>query len=165
MRRLPTSHQWVVELRHAAFFDRGHAHLTLDEAFVAADIGRVVLDTRPLYSAPALTTAAEEERRTKPHLAVHTEVMGRAPIVRVIGAGDRAATIDGLRAWVPTVVRWLRQGFEPFVFAHQPENLESPDLARAFHHMIRSEVPELTPLPDPSPVDDDGEIAGQATLI
>jgi hypothetical protein len=41
-------------------------------------------------------------------------------------------------------------GREPYVFVHQPENLQSPGLARAFHEAVASEVPNLEPLPDPA---------------
>ncbi len=51
----------------------------------------------------------------------------------MIGEDSAAGTLAGLRAWTPQVAAWLAEGKEPFVFVHQPENLESPALARAFH--------------------------------
>jgi uncharacterized protein YecE (DUF72 family) len=65
VRRLPRSQRWVVELRHQGFLDGGTTRRQLDEALAALDIGRVVLDTRALYSVPADSDAADEERRTK----------------------------------------------------------------------------------------------------
>ncbi len=146
---LPTSHQWVVELRHPAFFDGSATHRTIDEVLATAGVGRVVLDTRPLSAAPASSEAAHQERRTKPRLPITTDVMGDAPVVRVIGGDDQDITLDGLGAWTEQVAMWLDEGRRPYVFAHQPENRDSPMLARAFHEMVAERVGELAPLPTP----------------
>lgn len=153
---LPEGHRWMVELRHPSLFDGGAAHRAVDDVLARAGVGRVVLDTRPLYADSPRTEAAVAERRQKPRLPVVTDVVGPSPIVRVIGGDDEALGLAGLAAWVPTVVAWLAEGRQPFVFAHQPENRESPDLARRFHAMVAAEVPDLTPLPDP---------LGQASLF
>ena len=162
---LPTTHRWVVELRHPAYFDGGPVHRHIDEVLHAAGIGRVVLDTRPLYAAPAESDASIEERRSKPRLPIASEVMGDAPIVRVIGSDDVDANLDGLRVWLPAVVEWLTEGRTPYVFAHQPENRRSPDLARSFHDAVRAQVPAVAPLPEPSVVTEAGETSGQAPLF
>lgn len=159
---LPTTHRWVVELRHPAFFDGGPAHRAVDEVLAAADVGRVVLDTRPLYSQPSRSDASVEERRTKPRLPV-VPPSGPDPIVRVIGGDDPDATFEGLAAWVPSVVDWLAEGRRPYVFVHQPENRDSPTLARRFHAAVRAEVPDLAALPTPVDVDPPGD--GQSMLF
>jgi len=162
---LPTSHRWVAELRHPGFFDGGVAHRRTDEALVAADVGRVVLDTRPLYAASPRSDASFDERRTKPMLPIVTDVMGVEPIVRVIGSDDADATIDGASAWSDQVVDWLGEGHRPFVFLHQPENLYSPALARRFHAVVADRVTDLAPLPEPTTVADAGEVSGQTPLF
>ena len=91
--------------------------------------------------------------------------MGDAPIVRVIGSDDVDANLDGLRVWIPTVVEWLADGRTPYVFAHQPENRRSPDLARSFHEAVRARVPALAPLTEPSVVTEAGETSGQVPLF
>jgi uncharacterized protein YecE (DUF72 family) len=163
--QLPGDHPWVVELRHSAFFDRGDAHRAVDDVLTTANVGRVVLDTRPLYAASPRSEAAVEERRTKPKLPVASDVMGPEPIVRLIGSDDVEGTYAGLLAWAPTVVDWLAEGRRPYVFVHQPENLESPALARRFHAAVEERVPGLAPLPTPLPVAPAGEITGQTSLF
>ena len=69
----------------------------------------------------------------------------------MIGEDRVDATLDGLRAWVPDLVHWLAEGREPHVFAHQPENLRSPGLARALHAEVAALVADLEPLPEPHP--------------
>lgn len=159
---LPTSHDWVVELRHPAFFDGGAAHRAVDEALAHAGVGRVVLDTRPLCAAAVTSAAAAQERRTKPRLPVVTDVMGTAPVVRVIGGDDVDGAVRGLLAWADPVEAWLGDGRRPFVFAHQPENRDSPALARRFHAAVAERVRGVRPLPEPVRPDDG---ADEATLF
>jgi uncharacterized protein YecE (DUF72 family) len=163
--RLPSSQGWVVELRHASFFDGGPAHRAVDDLLGAAGIGRVVLDTRPLLAASPRTDAAVEERRTKPTLPVVTDVMGAMPIVRVIGSDDLDGTADGLRRWIPQLAGWIDEGREPYVFVHQPENLESPALARRLHAEVAARLDGLAELPDPLPVAPASEVVGQDSLF
>ncbi len=153
--KLPLTYVWAVELRHRGFFDGGPAHRAVDDMLGSAEVGRVVLDPRALYAAPPDSDEAVEERRTKPSLPIATEVVGGHPIVRVIGADDADVSADGLAAWVPAVAQWLGEGRRPYVFAHQPRNLESPALARRFHAAVagRMAIADLpTPcLPTPRP--------------
>lgn len=162
---LPTGFTWVVELRHPGYFDGSPAHRAVDEALGEVGIGRVVLDTRPLYADPPRSDASVEERRTKPRLPVLTEQLGAAPVVRVIGADDPDGTLAGLDSWTRPVVDWLAAGLEPHVFVHQPENLRSPELARAFHGLVAALVPDLAPLDEPLPVTERGEVPGQDRLF
>lgn len=162
---LPTSHRWVVELRHPAFFDGGDVHRRVDSVLAAAGVGRVVLDSGSLHASDERSDAADTERRTKPRLPITTEVMGDEPVVRVIGPDDVDANADGLAAWIPKVAEWLTEGRRPYVFAHQPENRRSPELARELHAKVARAVPGLAPLPTPEPPTDPGEIAGQAPLF
>ncbi len=159
---LPRTHRWVVELRHAGFFDGGAVHRTVDAAFADLGVGRVVLDTRPVYAEPPDTPAAAQERRSKPKLPVVTDVMGDEPVVRVIGATSASTTFEGLLAWIPTLLTWIDEGREPYVFVHQPENIDSPAIARRFHAAVSSHLPRLAPLPEPVAV---GAADDPATLF
>ena len=156
LRRLPADHRWAIELRHRDFFGDTPARAAADELCLARGIGRVVLDTRPLYATEATSPAALDERRTKPRLPIVLEAVGEHPIVRVIGEDSPQGSLVGLTAWVEQVAAWLRLGCEPFVFVHQPENLDSPALAREFHAQVAALVPDVSPLPTP---------AGQTTIF
>ena len=162
---LPGDHRWVVELRHPAFFGHGPAHRAVDSMLADGAIGRVVLDTRPLYSAPARSEASAAERRTKPRLPVVTDLMGDEPVVRVIGPDSPDATFDGLDVWVPQMVEWITEGRRPYLFVHQPENLDSPAIARRIHAEVARRMPSLAALPEPLPVAAPGETTGQSTLF
>lgn len=148
VRRLPADWAWAIELRHPSFFDRSEAHLAVDELLVPRNVGRVVLDTRPLHAVPARSAAATEEKKNKPHLPIVLDAVGPRPIIRLIGEDSPEGSLNGLLAWVPQVVEWLGEGREPYVFVHQPENLDSPDLARRLHAAVTAEVTGLAPLPE-----------------
>ena len=98
-------------------------------------------------------------------LPVVSDVMGDEPVVRVIGSDDPEATLVGLLAWVSPVVGWLAEGRSPYVFVHQPENLDSPSLARRFHAAVAAVVAALGPLRTPIPVAPAGETTGQSSFF
>jgi hypothetical protein len=74
------------------------------------------------------------------------------PIVRYLGPDDSARTIEGWQRWVDMVAGWLREGRSPTMFIHTPDNAEAPALARRFHDEVRARLPQLEPLPEPTPV-------------
>ena len=150
LRRLPRERSWVLELRHRGYFDATTARSRVDELCRERGIGRVILDTRPLYAAPAESPAALDERRNKPHLPVLLDAAGASPVVRVIGEDRIEGTMNGLLRWVPQLAAWLDDGRSPYVFVHQPENLDSPELARGLHEAVAAAVDGLRPLPDPA---------------
>jgi len=154
VRRLPTDWQWAIELRHAGWFDNSPAQQQLDELLIERGINRVVLDTRPLYAAPATSTAAIDEQKNKPDLPISLEAVGRHPIVRLIGEDSPQGTLKGLLRWIPQLIEWLDDGCEPYIFVHQPENLESPGLARALHAALGLRYPALAPLPEAPDVEE-----------
>jgi uncharacterized protein YecE (DUF72 family) len=150
VRRLPLDWAWALELRHPSFFDGSAARHAVDEMCLSREIGRVVLDSRALYATPADSDAARDERRSKPDLPIVLDAVGKFPIIRVIGEDSPDGTLAGIMVWVDQVIAWIGEGREPYVFAHQPENLDSPGLARAFHEAVAARLPTLAPLPEPT---------------
>lgn len=154
LRRLPQDWQWAVELRHPGWFDGSDAQRELDELLIERDISRVVLDTRPLYAVPATSTAATDEKNNKPDLPISLDAVGTRPIIRVIGEDSPQGTMKGLLAWVPQMIPWIKEGREPYLFVHQPENLDSPGLARAVHTALRMKYLDVEPLPEAPTVEE-----------
>jgi len=154
IRRLPKEWPWAIELRHPGWFDRSQAHRQLDELLIERGITRVVLDTRPLYAVDARSSAAIDEKRNKPDLPITLDAAGPHPIIRVIGEDSTEGTLTGLLAWVPQLVEWLHEGRDPYLFVHQPENLDSPDLARQVHAAVRQRLSSITVLPEPVEIEE-----------
>lgn len=159
VRRLPRDWPWAIELRHPGWFDGGAAHRQLDDLLIERGVSRVVLDTRPLYAVPAVSQAATDEKRNKPDLPITLAAVGPRPIIRVIGEDSPQGTSRGVHAWLPQISNWIDEGKEPYLFVHQPENLESPGIARSVHAALRAERDDIAALPDPPEVDEPEQTA------
>jgi len=152
VRRLPRDWKWAVELRHPGWFDNGPAQRELDALLIERGVSRVVLDTRPLYAVDAVSSAAVDEKRNKPDLPITLDAVGPTPIIRVIGEDSPEGTERGVHAWLPHVNAWLDEGREPYVFVHQPENIDSPRIARSLHDALRQQRTDIAALPEPPEV-------------
>ena len=148
IRRLPLDWSWALELRHPGWFDGSAAQREIDDLLVERGVNRVVLDTRPLYAVPTQSEAAHDEKRKKPDLPITLDAIGPQPIIRVIGEDSAEGTLRGLLAWVPQLVDWIQAGREPSLFVHQPENLQSPGLARQAHAAARELLDSIQELPE-----------------
>jgi uncharacterized protein YecE (DUF72 family) len=156
VRRLPalgaSEHRVAVEVRHPAFFDGSVARRTLSR--ILADVGAewIVLDSTALFAAPPTSAAERETWARKPRLPLHRVALSDRPVVRYIGRDDPAETVAGWQPWIPVVADWLRDGRTPTVFVHTPDNVDAVLLARLFHAQVGAVVPELEPLPEPTPL-------------
>ncbi len=146
---LPRSVEWAVETRHRDFSAGGSHERELNDLLARAGINRVILDSRTLFSVPARTPLEREAWERKPRLPVRPVATGSQPLVRLIGATNPRATIDGWSQWVPKIAEWCRQGVTPHVFIHTPDNHDTPSLARYFHADVAALVPGLEALPQP----------------
>ena len=140
---------WAVEVRHPGFFDGSAVERSLNDLLATYGVERVVLDSRALFAAPAVTSIEEETHQRKPRLPVRPVAIGLTPIVRFIGQTDGPANPPYWAPWVDKVARWIQDGRSPIVFLHTPDNAVSPELARWFHAAVAARVPDLAPLPDP----------------
>jgi uncharacterized protein YecE (DUF72 family) len=144
---LPERFRYAVEVRQRDYFDEGETEGRLDALLAGRDVDRVLMDTRPLFSAPPSDEAEERTQRRKPRGPVRRTVTGRHPLLRLIGRNDIAAVQPWIDEWAATVGGWIGTGLEPFVFTHTPDDIHAPPLARAFHEALRRHVPDLPPLP------------------
>lgn len=160
LRDAPPDWRWSVEVRHPSFC--GAARVSLERLLEGHGAERVVLDTEPLYSAPATSAEGRDERDQKPRLPTITEALTDHPIVRCIGHDDPAITSAGLTRWQSIVADWLREGRSPTVFAHTPTNLDTPGFVFDFHDGVRALVPALSALvpaiPRPGPEPEQGTL-------
>ncbi len=156
--RLPRTYRYAVEVRHRAFFDDARSERLLEGVLAGAGAEWIPFDTATLFRSPPASDAERDAWTKKPRLPRRSRALTDRPIVRYLGRDDPARTIEGWRQWADTVAEWLREGRSPTVFVHTPDNADAPMLARRFHDDVRARLPELEPLPEPTP-------AGQATLF
>jgi uncharacterized protein YecE (DUF72 family) len=153
LRGLPGSHRYAVEVRHRAFFEDTRSERLLERVLTDAGAEWVPFDTTTLFATPPTTDAEREAWTKKPRVPYRSRALTDHPIVRYIGRDSTARTVEGWQRWVATVAGWLREGREPTVFIHTPDNAEAPALARRFHADVRSRLPEIEPLPEPIPAE------------
>jgi uncharacterized protein YecE (DUF72 family) len=146
LRRLPRSHRYAVEVRHAGFFDEPGP---LESVLAAADAEWIPFDTTAFFTSPPTSEAERDAWNNKPRMPPRTVALTDRPIVRYLGRDATARTIEGWQQWVGIVTGWLREGRSPTVFIHTPDNVDAPTLARRFHDEVRARVPELEALPEP----------------
>lgn len=152
LRRVPDEFDWAVEPRHPAFAARGTHEAEFDAVLRDHGVDRVIIDTRALFAGPQATAAEIEGFRRKPRLGVRPVATGDTPIVRFVGQTDVAANEPFWRRWLEPLARWVGEGRRPIFFAHTPDNLDAPLLARTVHAALRDTIDGLAPLPDPPPV-------------
>lgn len=151
LRELPADFPYAVEVRHMDFFAQGEAEQQLDELLAELQIDRVLLDSRPLYSAPAETDDEYKARGQKPRLPLRKTVTGRRPMLRLIGRDAVERVQPWVEEWALQVATWIRAGLTPFVFTHTPNDSFAPDLARLFQQALRVHMPTQPELPTSPP--------------
>lgn len=148
LRRLPATHRYAVEVRHRAFFEDGR---DLERVLARAGAEWVPFDTTVFFRSRPTSDAERDAWTKKPRVPRRSRALTDRPIVRYLGRDDTAQTVEGWRHWVGKAVEWLREGRSPTVFIHTPDNTEALPLARRFHDAVRTQLPEVEPLPEPQP--------------
>ena len=153
LRRLPGSHRYAVEVRHRAFFEDARAEGRLEQVLTGAGAEWVPFDTTTLFQSRPTSDAERDAWMKKPRVPRRSKALTGRPIVRYLGRDATEPTVAGWQGWVGRVAEWLREGREPTVFIHTPDNADALPLARRFHEEVRARVPEVEPLPEPEPVE------------
>jgi uncharacterized protein YecE (DUF72 family) len=152
LKALPTqAYQIAVEVRHADWFKAPHSD-RLNALLQNLGIGRVLLDSRPIYDLPfgdeidpALLVPVQQERR-KPNLPLQPVVTASFSIVRFISHPDRDLNIRFWQEWSIYVRDWLANGTQIYFFMHCPIEERSPHNAKYFQEMLEKaniSVPSL----------------------
>lgn len=134
----------TLEVRHPQWFQPSGA-AQLNALLQSVSLGRVLLDTRPIYECednPQLTS----ERR-KPRLPVQPVVTAPFAMIRYISHPDRAFNHRFMDYWVPYLQDWLQRGIRVYVVVHCPIEEHSPQNARYFQRLLENHSLSIPPLP------------------
>ena len=142
----------AVEVRHPDWFREPHAGVLL-EVLEHLGVGRVLLDTRPIYAGPD-DLQIQSERR-KPKLPLQPTITAPFSLVRFISHPHREDNQPFLEEWAGFIDRWLRQDIRVYFFVHCPVEARSPGTARHFQQLLEHRGVCVPPLPwnalNPSP--------------
>lgn len=141
---LPQDKSFALEVRHPDWFRSPHAE-DLTAVLQELGVGRVLLDTRPVYQSP--DDPQSDSDRRKPELPLNLDVTTNFTFVRLISHPSRAQNLPFLEEWATTVERWLHRGTQVYFFVHCPIEDNSPGTARHFQKMLELQGVSVPPLP------------------
>ncbi len=160
-----TDSEIALEVRHIEWF-KPHWTIQLTALLEDLGVGRVLLDSRPIYTgppSPLLEQLPPEQRDKKPELPLQLSVTSDFAFVRYIGHPAVDRNQPDLTIWAQQVIQWLAEGKRVYFFVHCPIEDHSPAIAWQFQTLLEAvaqersiAVPPLPwqQLPDPvTPVD------------
>lgn len=133
----------TLEVRHLAWF-RVDIAPDLTALLQQRGVGRVMLDTRPIYECPD-NPELDSERR-KPRVPVTKVPTADFTLVRYISHPTVEMNYAFMHEWVTQLDTWLRTGQHIYFFVHCPIEAKSPANARHLQHLLEQHhvpVPEL----------------------
>jgi uncharacterized protein YecE (DUF72 family) len=134
----------ALEVRHPDWFKKPYAS-QLNELLSELGVGRVLLDTRPVYDCPDNPQISSE--RKKPRLPLQFVATAGFILVRYISHPQLELNQSFLEEWVVQVNAWLKQGKQIYFFVHCPVEVHSPTNARHFQKLLEEQSVEVPSLP------------------
>lgn len=134
----------ALEVRHPDWFKEPHA-ASLTEALTQLGVGRVLLDTRPIYDGSGDPQVNSE--RKKPKLPLQPTLTASFSLIRFISHPDREFNRSYLEKWASNVTQWTQQGTQVYFFVHCPQEEYSPGTARLFQQLLEQHDASIPPLP------------------
>jgi len=136
--------EFALEVRHLDWFKAPYAE-QLTDLLERLGVGRVLLDTRPIYDAPDDPQLHSE--RKKPKLPLQPSVTAPFSLIRFISHPDLAMNQPYLEEWLALVAQWLQQGTRIYFFVHCPVEERSPANARHFQSLLEQRGVPVPALP------------------
>jgi uncharacterized protein YecE (DUF72 family) len=134
----------AVEPRHPGWF-ADPAGDRLDALLQDQQMARVLLDTRPVYSASDDPQVRFPIR--KPNLPLRPILTAPFTLVRFISHPDRPRNLPHLQFWVGQVQQWLKQSTTLFFFVHCPDERCSPGTTLLLQELLQAASIPIPPLP------------------
>ncbi|SMY15079.1 DUF72 domain-containing protein [Photobacterium aquimaris] len=148
LNKFPSHLTTGVEVRHPDFFTKGAAEQALNRLLIEKNSNRIIMDSRPLFSAQATTAAIIEAQRKKPRLPVHAIATANNPVIRFIGHPNDSHNDPFFNNWLQRIPLWLAEGKQPYLFIHSPDNNYAPESAMRLYRRLQQQVALTIPLVD-----------------
>lgn len=139
-----TGIELAIEVRNQNWFVEPHTTelTTLLEKF---GVGRVLLDTRPIYNCEDNPQLHSE--RKKPQLPVHFSVTAPFSLIRFISHPNLLENQSYMEEWAIYIKKWLEEEKRIYLFIHCPQEEHSPRNACHFHEILGKTGIQIPPLP------------------
>lgn len=136
--------QIALEVRHLDWFKSPHQE-QLSELLMTLGVGRVILDTRPIYEAdPELESIAAECK--KPCVPLVLSLTAPFSLIRYVSHPVQSANQQWLEGWASQMRVWAEQDCQIYLFVHCPIEARSPINARYLHQIFTASGIDLAPL-------------------
>ncbi|EAR54088.1 hypothetical protein SKA34_03039 [Photobacterium sp. SKA34] len=109
---------------------------------------RIIMDSRPVFSAIANTEAVIDAQRKKPRVPVHAIATANNPVIRFIGHPDDACNDPFFVNWLQRLPLWIAEGKTPYLFIHTPDNNRAPESALRIYKSLQQQISSIIALPD-----------------
>ena len=143
----------ALEVRHLDWFKSPHQQ-RLNELLTKLGIGRVILDSRPIYDAEQSGEVVIACK--KPRVPIDLTLTAPFTLIRYVSHPVRSANQIWLEGWAQQIQTWLQDDVQISMFFHCPIEIKSPINARYLHEMLVARGVSISPLPpifiDDSPV-------------
>lgn len=139
----PREARLAVEVRHRDWFQAPYA-TQLHTLLAELNLGRVLLDSRPIYDCPDDPQLHSERR--KPRVPLHMTMTTDFSLIRYISHPKAGMNQVYLQAWATQIESWLRQDKRIYFFVHCPLEQRSPTNVRYFQQLLEQQgapVPDL----------------------
>jgi uncharacterized protein YecE (DUF72 family) len=133
----------ALEVRHLDWFNPEMSG-RLNELLETLGVGRVLLDTRPIYDCADDPQIASERR--KPRVPLQPVATAPFSLIRYISHPDWQQNQRFLQTWINQIEQWQPRNQQVYFFVHCPIERHSPAIARQFQHLLEQRVP-VPPLP------------------
>ncbi|MEM7501784.1 MAG: DUF72 domain-containing protein [Pseudomonadota bacterium] len=134
---LPRARRAVIEVRHPQLFSKPTLLEPLLDRF---ELGRVVLDARPIFEGDRSHPDVLRALHAKPDLPVRPAVYHGLSFVRLVLHPDLESNAAYLSEWAERSAESIDAGHATYMMIHCPNNLHCPTLAAQFHELLRDRV-------------------------
>ncbi|MDJ0688462.1 MAG: DUF72 domain-containing protein [Xenococcaceae cyanobacterium MO_188.B32] len=134
----------AVEVRHLDWYKEPYAS-QLNQTLTQLNVGRVLLDTRPIYNSPDDPQA--NSPRKKPQLPLTPITTTDFTLVRFISHPQQQYNESFLAEWLSHIDDWLNQGKTIYFFVHCPLEENSPNTAYYLQNLLEQRGVEVSELP------------------
>ena len=135
----------ALEVRHLDWYKEPHSS-QLNQILTQLNVGRVLLDTRPIYNSP--DDPQVHSSRKKPRLPLTPIITADFALVRFISHPQATYNESFLLEWVNNIEGWLNQHKTIYFFVHCPLEQYSPHNAYCLQHLLQNKGIDLPVLPD-----------------
>jgi uncharacterized protein YecE (DUF72 family) len=141
----PAEFRLAVEVRHPDFYKPSHTHM-LNELLADHNVGRVMMDTRPIRIGSPEEKQILHARERKPDLPVQITSTTDFIFLRYIGHPRMEVNNTFFDSWAWQLSQWISEGKDLYVFCHCPFEVHSPEICYQLYQHV-GELVSLPPLP------------------